>query len=148
MRRHRVSAALIDRKVLSISSDRFAVSSLDGVTIASGAIDGEGIQVGRQFAEITAISAYSFTVSCALLLIMKYIPGLHLRISDDAEARGLDLDQFFEEEIGDWGLVHELERQRYAEAIMGHAPARGTSSDDVQEHKTSATADVSRDKSA
>ncbi|KAI4599990.1 hypothetical protein KJ359_001091 [Pestalotiopsis sp. 9143b] len=125
-----------------------SISSLDGVTIASGAIDGEGIQVGRQFAEITAISAYSFTVSCALLLIMKYIPGLHLRISDDAEARGLDLDQFFEEEIGDWGLVHELERQRYAEAIMGHAPARDTSSDDVQEHKTSATADVSRDKSA
>jgi ammonium transporter, Amt family len=117
--------------------------------LAPGAIDGEGIQVGRQFAEITAISAYSFTVSCALLLIMKYIPGLHLRISDDAEAQGLDLDQFFEEEIGDWGLVHELERQRYANAIVGRAPVHDTSSDDVvQEQKASASTEVTRDKSA
>jgi ammonium transporter, Amt family len=117
------------------------------VTLAPGAIDGEGIQVGRQFAEITAISAYSFLVSCALLLLMKYIPGLHLRISDDAEERGLDLDQFFEEEIGDWGLVHEIEKKRYSEAILGHAPAHTTSSSEaVEENKTPVAAEIAKNK--
>jgi Amt family ammonium transporter len=81
---------------------------LDGATAAPGGLDGNGMQVGRQFAEITAISAYSFLVSCALLYILKYIPGMHLRISAEAEANGLDLDQFFDEQIGDWGMVHEM----------------------------------------
>ena len=41
------------------------VASLDGLgTEAAGAMDGEGVQVGRQLAEICAISAYSFVVSC------------------------------------------------------------------------------------
>lgn len=79
---------------------------------------------------------------------MKYIPGLHLRISDEAEERGLDLDQFFEEEIGDWGLVHELERQRYSQAITGHAPGHASSSSEaVQGHKVSATSEITSDKS-
>lgn len=83
-----------------------SVSSLDGATVASGAIDGNGIQVGKQFAEITAISSYSFLVSCALLYGLKWIPGMHLRISEEAEMIGLDLDQFFDEQIGerDWNL--------------------------------------------
>ncbi|KAF2772739.1 methylammonium permease 3 [Teratosphaeria nubilosa] len=82
-----------------------AISFLDGVTSAPGGWNGNGVQVGRQFAEITAISAYSFVVSCLLLLILKFIPGLHLRVSEEAEMRGLDFDQFFDEQIGDseWG---------------------------------------------
>lgn len=80
---------------------------LDGSTSAPGGIDGNGLQVALQLADIAAISGYSFAVSCVLLLIMKYVPGLHLRISDEAEARGLDHDQFFEEQIGDWSLLHE-----------------------------------------
>ena len=35
-----------------------SVSSLDGFTFAHGGIDGNAIQVGKQFAEITAISSY------------------------------------------------------------------------------------------
>jgi len=81
---------------------------LDGVTSAPGGIDGNGIQVGKQFAEITAISAYSFVVSYLLLSILKFIPGMHLRVTEEAEIQGLDLDQFFEEQIGDWGVVEEL----------------------------------------
>lgn len=100
--------------------------------MAKGAINGEGIQVGRQFAEITAISAYSFLVSCALLLIMKYIPGLHLRISDEAEANGLDLDQFFDEQIGDWGLFHESRGiSMQPETVIGRAPINASSSSDI-----------------
>lgn len=78
-----------------------SISSLDGATLASGGIDGNGIQVVKQLAEITAISAYSFVVSCALLYILRYIPGLHLRVSNEAESMGMDLDQFFDEQIGD-----------------------------------------------
>jgi Amt family ammonium transporter len=81
-----------------------SVSILDGVTSAPGGIDGNGMQVGKQFAEITAISAYSFVVSYALLYILKYIPGMHLRVSDEAETMGLDIDQFFDEQVGDWSL--------------------------------------------
>lgn len=81
-----------------------AISALDGASLYPGGWNGNGIQVGKQFAEITAISSYSFIVSCILLLILKYIPGMHLRVSEEAEMRGLDLDQFFDEQIGesDW----------------------------------------------
>ncbi|KAH8912952.1 ammonium transporter [Coniochaeta sp. PMI_546] len=99
-----------------------AVSSLDGATMAPGGIDGNGRQIGLQFAEITAISSYAFVVSCLLLLIMKYIPGLHLRVSDEAEEKGLDMDQFFDEQIGDWSIYSEIEKKRYqdaAETLIG-----------------------------
>ncbi|KAK5059940.1 hypothetical protein LTR84_009823 [Exophiala bonariae] len=85
-----------------------SVSSLDGGTLAPGGIDGDGAQVARQLADIASISAYSFTVSLCLLYIMKFIgkfvPFLALRISEEAELRGIDEDQFMEEEVGDWSL--------------------------------------------
>jgi len=85
-----------------------AISMLDGFTDAPGGLNGVGVQVGKQFAEITAISSYSFVVTCALLLILKYIPGMHLRVTEEAEILGVDLDQFFDEQIGDWGMLDEL----------------------------------------
>jgi ammonium transporter, Amt family len=81
-----------------------SVSSLDGVTLAPGGIDGNGIQVGKQFAEIAGISSYAFMLSLILCYVLKYIPGMHLCVSDEAEMVGLDLDQFFDEQIGDWSL--------------------------------------------
>ncbi|KAK1077581.1 hypothetical protein LTR33_007965 [Friedmanniomyces endolithicus] len=86
-----------------------AISFLDGSSLAPGGWNGNGAQVGRQFAEIGAISSYSFVVSCILPLILKYIPGMHLRVSDEAEMMGLDLDQFFDEQIGeaDWGMFSD-----------------------------------------
>jgi Amt family ammonium transporter len=97
---------------------------LDGVTSAPGGIDGNGIQVGKQFAEITAISAYSFIVSCALLYILKYIPGIHLRVTEEVEMNGLDLDQFFDEEIGDWGMFDELNRRKMETEISSPGTPR------------------------
>ena len=55
------------------------------------------------------MASYSFVVSCILLYALKYIPFLHLRVSEEAEMMGLDLDQFFEEEIGDWSMMHQNE---------------------------------------
>jgi Amt family ammonium transporter len=85
-----------------------SVSSLDGALLAPGAVDGEGSQVARQLADIAAISSYSFVVSLCLVLIMKYIgkfvPFMAIRVSEEAELRGIDEDQFFEEEVGDWSM--------------------------------------------
>merc|ERR1712000_677201 len=78
------------------------VSSLDGATLAPGGLDGVGVQVGKQLADICAISSYSFVVSAILLLILKYTPGMGLRVSEEAEMIGLDVDQFHDEQIGDW----------------------------------------------
>lgn len=84
------------------------VSSLDGGTLAPGGVDGEGSQIARQLADIASISSYSFTISLCLLIILKYIgkfvPFMALRVSEEAELRGLDEDQFLEEEVGDWSL--------------------------------------------
>ncbi|KAF9894701.1 hypothetical protein FE257_006591 [Aspergillus nanangensis] len=82
-----------------------SISALDGVSLIPGAIDGNGVQVGKQIAEICAISSYSFVVSAILLYILKYIPGLGLRVDEEAEMLGLDQDQFFDEQVGDWSLA-------------------------------------------
>lgn len=34
----------------------------------------------------------------------KWIPGMHLRVREEAEMIGFDLDQFFDEQIGDPNL--------------------------------------------
>ena len=95
------------------------VSALDGATRAPGGLDGNGVQVGKQLAEITAIGAYAFTVSAIMLYVLKYIPGLGLRVSEESEINGLDLDQFFgEEQIGDWSVV-ELSMLRQEKALHG-----------------------------
>jgi len=80
------------------------ISSLDGASQYPGGWDGNGIQVGKQFAEITSVSTWSFAVTAILLLGMKYIPGLHLRVTDEAEMIGYDIDQFDDEVVGEWSL--------------------------------------------
>ncbi|PYH97135.1 ammonium transporter [Aspergillus ellipticus CBS 707.79] len=81
------------------------ISALDGSSLSPGAIDGNGIQVAKQLAEIGAIASYSFVVSAAMLLILKYIPGMHLRVDKEHELLGLDRALFFDEQIGDWSMA-------------------------------------------
>ncbi|OJJ37141.1 hypothetical protein ASPWEDRAFT_182036 [Aspergillus wentii DTO 134E9] len=81
-----------------------SISSLDGATFSGGAIDGNGVQVGKQLAEVCAISGYSFAVTCILLYILKFIPGMKLRVDETSERVGLDRAQFFDEQIGDWTM--------------------------------------------
>jgi Amt family ammonium transporter len=90
-----------------------------------GGMDGVGVQVGRQLAEICAISSYSFVVTCILLYGLKFIPGMHLRVSNEAEMMGLDADQFCnDEQIGDWSM---FEQHAYEANVSGassqHTPA-------------------------
>ncbi|KAE8350422.1 ammonium transporter AmtB-like domain-containing protein [Aspergillus coremiiformis] len=86
-----------------------SISALDGATLTGGAIDGNGIQVGRQLAEICAIARYSFVVSYILLVIFKYFPGMHLRVDEESEMMGLDQAQFFDEQIGDWSIANGMD---------------------------------------
>lgn len=85
-----------------------SVAALDGVTEATGGIDGNGMQVAKQLAEVCAISAYSFVVSCILLCILKFIPGMQLRVHEEAEMIGLDQAQFVDEQIGERAILDDL----------------------------------------
>lgn len=115
-----------------------SISMLDGSTAAPGAIDGEGIQVARQLADIAAIASYSFVVSCILLYVLKYIPGMNLRVSEEAEIVGLDHDQFFEEQIGDWSIG---EAAATTSTSMGTRSATSTIDGFSQLPKTTKTKD-------
>ncbi|ORY18317.1 ammonium transporter AmtB-like domain-containing protein [Clohesyomyces aquaticus] len=109
------------------------VSRLDGASEYSGALDGVGVQVGRQLAEICAISSYSFVVSCVLLYALKFIPFMHLRVSEEAEMIGLDLDQFFDEQIGDWSLLEHMHDYNMQHLSGVKAPgAQASSSNSVK----------------
>jgi Amt family ammonium transporter len=103
-----------------------AVSALDGSSRFPGGIDGHGIQVGKQFAEITSISIYSFTCTAIMLYAMKYIPGLHLRVQDEAEMIGYDLDQFDDEVVGEWSLFEEVDPTLHGRA-QSHESSSGPS---------------------
>lgn len=80
-----------------------AITALDGIpTLVEGAAEGNGKQLGIQLAEICAIFSWSFVCSVIMLMVLKYIPGMHLRVADDIEDIGLDMDQFDDESIGEW----------------------------------------------
>lgn len=96
-----------------------SISALDGSSMYPGAIDGNGKQVYLQLAEIAAISGYSFTVSCILLYIIKFIPGMKLRVAEDAEIGGLDRAQFVDEQIGDWSMFDSYSGETYKHSSPG-----------------------------
>jgi Amt family ammonium transporter len=75
------------------------IIGLDGVN--TGAINGGWLnhnyrQLYVQLAYIVAVTGYSFTMSAILASIINWIPGLHLRASEEAELLGMDDDQLGE----------------------------------------------------
>lgn len=81
-------------------------SMLDGQTDQPGGIDGNGVQVGRQFAHICSISGYSFVLTIILLIPFKFLPGwMNIRVNEDAEEIGLDSALLIESQIGDWNIM-------------------------------------------
>ena len=75
------------------------IIGLDGVnvgTIPGGWIERNWKQLYIQVAYIAAATAYAFVMSAIIALIINYIPGLHLRASEEAELLGMDDDQLGE----------------------------------------------------
>lgn len=69
------------------------VPALDGVSgdsYAGGWWNGNWVQMGYQLVAALTCATWSFVVSCILLFIINKIPGLHLRVREEDEIRGLD----------------------------------------------------------
>jgi len=81
------------------------VAALDGTVINGGLVDGNGLQIAYQLAEIFSCSIYAFVLTFSILFIINLIPGLKLRTID-----GTDSDYY---ELGE----HAYEIVNYGEMI-------------------------------
>lgn len=89
------------------------IAHLDGYTkIDGGWLNGNWIQIGYQAADSATGMAYSFTVTCLLLILLsllgRVVPALRLRVDRAEEEQGID-----DVEIGEFGydfveLVREV----------------------------------------
>lgn len=80
------------------------ISHLDGASVAQGWMNHHWKQLGYQLAAICAVSGWSFVVTSLILLVMNYIPGLKIRMSEEEESMGSDkaqLDDYWMFEEGD-----------------------------------------------
>ncbi|VVT47321.1 uncharacterized protein SAPINGB_P001653 [Magnusiomyces paraingens] len=76
------------------------VAALDGTSIKGGWINHHWKQVGYQMSGAVSILAWSFGVSTFILTIMKYIPFMSLRLTQEQEVLGTDLAEIGEQD--DW----------------------------------------------
>ncbi|KZF26278.1 ammonium transporter-like protein [Xylona heveae TC161] len=83
------------------------IAHLDGVTVIPGGwLNHHWIQLGYQLADSVSGFAYSFGGTCIILFLMNLIPGLSLRVSEEAEILGID-----DAEIGEFAYDYvELTR--------------------------------------
>ena len=101
------------------------VIGLDGVNtgiITGGWIDQNWKQLYIQIAYIVAASAYTFVVSLILAYAINFIPGLHLRASEEAELLGMDDDQ-----LGEFAYDYVEVRRDY----LAWTPAKAHPSGDI-----------------
>lgn len=95
------------------------IAALDGVTrIDGGWLNQNWVQLGKQLADSLTGGAYSFVLTCVILLVMNLIPGLQLRVSEESEVVGVD-----DAEIGEFAydyveLTREVVCESAAEAAM------------------------------
>jgi Amt family ammonium transporter len=85
------------------------IAALDGSTeIKGGWVNHNYIQLGYQASNSAIGFVYAFVVTYVLLYLMNCLPGLALRVSEEAELRGID-----EAEIGqfayDYTMRHDVE---------------------------------------
>ncbi|KAJ3296856.1 hypothetical protein HK104_001098 [Borealophlyctis nickersoniae] len=67
------------------------IAGLDGGVIEGGWLEGNWRQLGYQAAGTAVIAVWSFVISYLLLFIINFIPGLHIRPSEDEELLGTDI---------------------------------------------------------
>lgn len=88
------------------------IAHLDGFSeIPGGWVNHNWIQLGYQIADSVAGFSYSFVMTCVILFIMNFIPGLSLRVSPEEEDMGLDDGQ-----IGEFAYDY-VELQRHTNDI-------------------------------
>ncbi|RMZ81658.1 hypothetical protein DV737_g2409, partial [Chaetothyriales sp. CBS 132003] len=124
------------------------IVGLDGVNTGGtnpetgSAIGGWPIGNYRQFyiqlAYILACSGYAFVMSAILAYIVNYIPGLHLRASEEAELLGMDDDQ-----LGEFAYDYVEVRRDYLAWTPAKAESGGVNADlladqryGTEEHQT------------
>jgi Amt family ammonium transporter len=77
-----------------------SIIALDGVNglglYPGGWIKHNYKQLYKQFAYCIACAAYAFVMSTTIAFVINFIPGLHLRASEEAELLGMDDDQLGE----------------------------------------------------
>ena len=72
----------------AIATGIFAVAAIGGT---SGAIEGNGGQLVTQAVAVVATMVYSFVATLVILKVLDLIPGLGLRVTNEAEDVGLDI---------------------------------------------------------
>lgn len=116
------------------------IVGLDGVnTGAENPTTGTGIggwpignyrQLYIQIAYIVACSAYAFVVSALLAYAVNFIPGLHLRATEEAELLGMDDDQ-----LGEFAYDYVEVRRDYLAWTPSSKDQHGVDPDMPQEHR-------------
>jgi ammonium transporter, Amt family len=116
------------------------VVGLDGVnTGVSNPETGTGIggwpignyrQFYIQLAYVVACTAYAFVVSAILAYIVNYIPGLHLRASEEAELLGMDDDQ-----LGEFAYDYVEVRRDYLAWTPANPDSNGVDPDVPQDQR-------------
>ncbi|KAL7009274.1 hypothetical protein EMMF5_000904 [Cystobasidiomycetes sp. EMM_F5] len=83
------------------------IVDFDGFSsIPGGWINHNYVQLGYQLADSVAIIAWSFVVTMIICVVLDYIPGLSLRVSEEGELVGCDEDQ-----IGELGYDYAFVRR-------------------------------------
>jgi Amt family ammonium transporter len=83
------------------------IAHLDGFSVIDGGwINKHYIQLAYQLCDGVTGMTYSFVLSCIILFVINFIPGLHLRASEQEEIMGMD-----ETEVGEFAYDYvELSR--------------------------------------
>ena len=86
--------------------------------ISGGWLNHNYVQLGYQLADSVAGFSYSFGVTCVILFLMNFIPGLSLRVTAEEEEIGLD-----DAQLGEFAYDYvELARDP-ADAVHGIPPS-------------------------
>ncbi|TVY80742.1 Ammonium transporter MEP3 [Lachnellula suecica] len=106
------------------------IIGLDGVStgiINGGWLNRNWKQLYIQLGYVVACTAYSFVVSAGIAWLINLVPGLKLRVSEEAEMAGLDDDQ-----LGEFAYDYVEVRRDY----LAWSPERGDMGMDGMEMKT------------
>lgn len=72
------------------------IATFDSTIIDGGFMNHHWVQLAYHLADSSAIFGYTFVVTMAILIVMDFIPGLSLRVSEEGEELGIDASQIGE----------------------------------------------------